>query len=383
VIEDQERQLADLQHQLQDSELSRLSQAMLVEAKEQQIRMLQQILEAIQRSRVYCILRRLGRWRWVEHAILQSAVHPPTHPEPASEQPIVPPFSTTAKHTTRASTVPEQSVATRVFDALEDYISTIQAFNKTRPDLDEVRAYNHKMIDTLAQLRPVAGKQLLDVGASPHGYALERALQEQVSTYIGIGLGIHEALEVHHQGRAGKLLNMNAEALEFEPDTFDLLLSISTFEHFSNGAQVLREMYRVLKPGGSVLVSFQPVWTCSRGHHLHHIPAVAKLIPPWGQLLWDAETMYRTCQGHWPADAPMSLEKVIEWIYKGDEINRIDIVTLQNMFYRSEFQIEWITPLLDDESNGKPLIADYLSKILPYSAKDLMTLGFSLLLNKQ
>ena len=269
-----------------------------------------------------------------------------------------------------------------MISVFENYISTINAFNKTRPDMDAVRAYNHQMVDILNQLHPVAGKALLDVGASPHGYALERALQLGVSNYVGIGLGVAETVEVRHQNYTGKLIKMNAEDLAFEPDTFDLILSLSTFEHFFNGPQVLREMYRVLKPGGKVLINFQPVWTSSYGHHLHHLPAVAELIPPWAHLLWTEETMLRACTGRWPADTTMSLREAVEWIYRSDEINRVDIATLRNMFCQSDFVIEWMTPLRDDDTNDKSVIARYLSRLSPYSEEDLMTCGLSLFLTK-
>ncbi|HEY5141517.1 MAG TPA: methyltransferase domain-containing protein [Methylococcales bacterium] len=271
-----------------------------------------------------------------------------------------------------------------MISVLEDFISTIDAFNETRPDMDGVRAYNHQMVEILNQLNPVAGKALLDVGASPHGYTLEHALQLGVSRYVGIGLAVaDEAVEVRHQNYTGRLIKMNAEDLAFEPDTFDLILSLSTFEHFFNGSQVLREMYRVLKPGGRVLINFQPVWTSSYGHHLHHIPDVAELIPAWAHLLWTEETMMRACTSRWPADASMSLRDTVQWIYKSDEINRVDIVTLRNMFYQSDFEIEWMTPLLDDETNDKSVIARYLSGLLPYSEEDLMTRGLSLFLTKK
>jgi len=55
------------------------------------------------------------------------------------------------------------------------------------------------MVEILNQLHPVASKALLDVGASPHGYALEHALQLGVSNYVGIGLGVAEVIEVRHQ----------------------------------------------------------------------------------------------------------------------------------------------------------------------------------------
>jgi ubiquinone/menaquinone biosynthesis C-methylase UbiE len=266
---------------------------------------------------------------------------------------------------------------------LEDYISMLDTFNRTRPDMDAVRAYNHQMVEILNKLHPIAGKALLDVGVSPHGYTLEHALQLGVSSYVGIGLGVADMMEVRHQNNTGRLIKMNAEDLAFESDTFDLILSLSTFEHFFNGSQVLREMHRVLKPSGSVLINFQPVWTSSCGHHLHHIPAVAELIPPWAHLLWTEETMQKVCTSRWPTDAVMSLKETIEWIYHSDEINRVDIVTLCSMFSKSDFVLEWMTPLLDDETKNKPVIARYLSSLLPYSEENLMTRGLSLFLTKK
>jgi len=69
--------------------------------------------------------------------------------------------------------------------------------------------------------------------------------------------------------------------------------------------------------------------------------------------------------------------------YQSDEINRVNIVTLRNMFYQSDFVIVWMTPLLDDETNDKPVIARYLSRLLPYSEEELMTRGLSLFLTKK
>jgi SAM-dependent methyltransferase len=266
---------------------------------------------------------------------------------------------------------------------LKDYISTIDAFNSTRPDMDAVRAYNHSMVESLNKLHPIADKALLDVGASPHGYTLEHSLKMGVSSYVGIGLGVAEEIEVNHRNNTGRLMKMNADDMAFESGTFDLILSLSTFEHFFNCPQVLREMYRVLKPGGIVLINFQPIWTSSCGHHLHHIPVMDEVIPPWAHLLWSEESMLEVCTNRWPADASMSLKEVIEWIYHSDEINRVDIVSLRNMFYQSDFVIKWITPLRDDETNNKPAIAQYLSRLLPYSEEDLMTRGLSLLLTKK
>lgn len=271
----------------------------------------------------------------------------------------------------------------KIVSTFENYRKEIAEFNEKRPDMIAVGNYNHEMIDIFNQIASIQNKHLLDIGASPHGYALERALQCGVASYTGIGLAPQEITEVHHDDRIGQLINMNAESLAFDSESFDLIISLSTFEHFHNGNLVLEEMYRVLKPGGSVLINFQPIWTSSYGHHLHHLPSINKLVPPWAHLLLKEDEMRHLLSDQWPVESPMSLDEVIEWIYHGDEINRVDVIALRNLFYACRFEIEWITPLSDDDSNNKRIIADYLSKILPYSAEDLMTRGYSLLMKKK
>jgi SAM-dependent methyltransferase len=270
-----------------------------------------------------------------------------------------------------------------VKQTLGDYRGSIDAFNRTRPDMDGVRAYNHQMIDILGDLRRLRGKTVLDIGASPHGYALEHALRNGVRRYIGIGLGVAEEIEVSDSGCTAVLLNMNAEQLALDPQSVDLVITLSTFEHFFDGAKVLQEMHRVLKPGGSALISFQPVWTCSEGHHLHHIAEVTKLLPPWSHLILTEDQLRESLARNWPASAPMSLEETLHWIYRSGEMNRVDIVTLRRMFENCQLEIEWMQPLQDDDAGNKKIIARYLSRLLPYSADELMIRGYSLLLNKR
>jgi SAM-dependent methyltransferase len=273
------------------------------------------------------------------------------------------------------------STAVIVHESLEDYVRTIDVLVGTRPSLGLVRGYNHAMIDALAACTPLAGRRFLDIGASAHGFALESALARGVAAYTGMGLGIWEPVEVRHQGAVGRLLAAYGEALPVEADSIDVAMTLSTFEHFLDGAAVLREIHRVLCPGGKLFVNFQPVWTSFRGHHLHHLPSVASLLPPWAHLLWTPATMRRTLAGRWPADAPMSLDEVVAWIYERAEINRLDVVTLRRMFETAPFTIEWMTPLRDDDPH-RARQAEYLATVLPYSADDLLTLGFSILMHK-
>jgi SAM-dependent methyltransferase len=270
----------------------------------------------------------------------------------------------------------------RRFESLADYVAEIDAFHAGRPDMDPIRAFNHEMVDALAKARPLCGLRLLDVGASPHGYGLERALHLGVSAYVGIGLAVEEVVDVRDGDRLGWLINSNAEELPFADGGFDAILSVSTFEHFRDGASVLQEMHRALTPGGAALFHFEPVWTSSYGHHLHHYPSIGRLVPPWAHLLWSEEQMRAALKAQWPPDPPITLEAALEWVYRGKDINRLDVIALRRMFDESALEIEWAVPLMDDDTADKPLVASYLSKILPYSSEQLMTRGFAILMRK-
>ena len=50
------------------------------------------------------------------------------------------------------------------------------------------------------------------------------------------------------------LLCADAMCLPFEAGTFDAIVSMDVLEHISDDALALREFYRVLKPGGRVVL---------------------------------------------------------------------------------------------------------------------------------
>lgn len=142
-------------------------------------------------------------------------------------------------------------------------------------------------------------------------------------------------------------------------------------------------MHRVLRPGGSVLLSFEPVWTCSYGHHLHHRPALAALLPPWAHLLFTPASMRAALAERWPADAPLSLDAAIQWIYVGPALNRLPGPELRRLLEQGPFEVEWIAPLPDADDERLRAIAEWLAGVLPFSAAELLTRGYSALLNKR
>ncbi len=255
--------------------------------------------------------------------------------------------------------------------------------------LGGLRAFNHLMMAELGKCCPLPGCAMLDVGASVHGYALEAALDQGVLRYEGIDLDITRhwgasQIEVNgSENRVGRLRQMDAGQLDFPDGTFHCLLSISTFEHFHRPEVVLAEMHRVLRPGGVALVSFEPVWTASYGHHLHHFGAVSDLVPPWSHLFLDKEQMEAVlARQAWPPDAPIDRDAALRWIYQSNEVNRHDLRHLQASFAASPFEVAWTVPLTETPTPERAAVAAYLTRILPYRAEELLTRGLSLLLRK-
>jgi len=58
----------------------------------------------------------------------------------------------------------------------------------------------------------------------------------------------------------------------------DLILSLDSFEHFDNPAEILKTFQRILKPNGSVLASFGPLWYHPYGGHIYSIFPYAHFV---------------------------------------------------------------------------------------------------------
>jgi len=267
--------------------------------------------------------------------------------------------------------------------SLADYSASIDHLLRTSPIrslLEGVRAFNHGGIDELARLCPMRGRRVLDIAASPYGFALERALWHGAAEYVGIGLGVEQPAAVRSARGVGRLCNMNAERLAFDDERFDLVLSLSAFEHIHDVPRALAEVRRVLRTGGSALISFEPIWTSSHGHHLHHFGPVAKRFPDWGHLLWTREEMRAKLAGVWPAGARLTLDEALHWVYDSDELNRIGVATHRQHFAGCGLLAEWVRPVVERRTDG-----DYVAHVAARTglpAADLLTRGLTYFLHK-
>lgn len=100
-----------------------------------------------------------------------------------------------------------------------------------------------------------AGKTVLDLGCA--GGFMAEALEEKAALVTGIDPAA-EAIKAAqaHAAQGNKTIRYDVgvgEALPYEAASFDAVICVDVLEHVQNVGQVLREVARVLKPGGMFL----------------------------------------------------------------------------------------------------------------------------------
>lgn len=98
---------------------------------------------------------------------------------------------------------------------------------------------------------------VLEIGSGRGGFlsTLIDSLGEQVA-YTGIdpvGNYIDMTKEIF-KDLPVTLYQMNGENLDFETDSFDMICISNTLHHLENKTEVIEEMKRVLKPGGTICI---------------------------------------------------------------------------------------------------------------------------------
>lgn len=130
------------------------------------------------------------------------------------------------------------------------------------------------------------GQRVLDIGTGTGVVALEAAKAAGVvGKCVGIDLSEKMLASARLKARRERLsertefIAMDAESLQFEAASFDVVVSLFALLHFPNPAIAVSEMFRVLKPDGTLVVAIgsAPPWFSRQGIK-HAIRLVPELI---------------------------------------------------------------------------------------------------------
>src|SRR5262245_36329611 len=172
----------------------------------------------------------------------------------------------------------------------------------------------------------VRGKDVLDFGCGPGTEAVEVA--EHGANSVGLDLRqkwINDATElamahgVDHKCYFGKTWDGQV----------DVILSVDSFEHFSDPDAILQRMRELLKPTGCVIVSFGPTWYHPLGGHIFS-------VCPYSHLLFSESALVRW-RSLYKTDGATTIEE--------SGLNRMTIGRFERVVVRSPFKFAEFEPV--------------------------------------
>ena len=126
--------------------------------------------------------------------------------------------------------------------------------NCARTRLEQYKTAARMVAENVAE-----GDSVLEVASGPGYLAIELAKRGK---YTIVGLDISRTfVEIAQKnateagvGAAVEFREGDAAHMPFDDETFDFIISISSFPHFADPIGVLREMYRVLREHGKAVI---------------------------------------------------------------------------------------------------------------------------------
>lgn len=113
-----------------------------------------------------------------------------------------------------------------------------------------------KPFDFLIDFNALDGKDVLEIGIGNGSHA--QLLAENAKSFTGIDItdyavnSVKKRFEVFNL--SGQIIKMDAEMLAFKDNSFDFVWSWGVIHHSSNTEKILKEIKRVLRPGGEAII---------------------------------------------------------------------------------------------------------------------------------
>lgn len=123
------------------------------------------------------------------------------------------------------------------------------------------RIFRRLYADVVARARDASARSVLDVGSGPGELAIRLARRLRTGQVIGIDpsaamieVAASRAAQLGPTPVAVHFVRAVAEQLPFPSDSFDLVVSTAALHHFRDPGRALNEAWRVLRPGGRLLL---------------------------------------------------------------------------------------------------------------------------------
>jgi ubiquinone/menaquinone biosynthesis C-methylase UbiE len=205
------------------------------------------------------------------------------------------------------------------------------------------------------------GKRVLDAGCGWGGKMVYFSEHSKAISFDGFDIAgykpeVSEEFAKQHNVTNCHFTNGYAESMPYEDGRFDLVMMDDVMEHVQDPEKTLRECWRVLRPGGELLMRF-PSFRMMEAHHLNRgvgLPAMHYVLP---MKTWSAGLNYRLLQaGNTKTYVPFA--RTIKTKYHpaiNFDLNGIDFKSFKALIHEIGFQPRVITmlPYISDMKNAR------------------------------
>jgi 2-polyprenyl-3-methyl-5-hydroxy-6-metoxy-1,4-benzoquinol methylase len=145
---------------------------------------------------------------------------------------------------------------------------------------------------------PIAGCRVLDFGCAD-GLISRGYLSAGAASVVGVDIDAPAVARARARFCEARLtFNVcGVSSIPLEDESVDTVISYDVFEHVERPLLTLRELFRVAKPGGSVLIGTWG-WRHPFAPHLWSVMPV-----PWAHLVVSERTLLRACRRVYSSDS--------------------------------------------------------------------------------
>jgi SAM-dependent methyltransferase len=190
-------------------------------------------------------------------------------------------------------------------------------------------------IDFFGKYVSFAEKAVLDIG-SGYGDLCIGLAKAGATKVVGVDL---DPVRIDCAAKNAKAEGVDGrvqfECVDFVKDyapkeSFDFALSIASFEHILDPSRCLKKIYDCLKPGGSLLTRFGPLWLSPYGAHMFDFTRI-----PWVHLFLPERVVLRVRQEYFRPD--QRVERYEEIV---GHLNRITVRSFKKCARDAGFEIQ-------------------------------------------
>lgn len=204
--------------------------------------------------------------------------------------------------------VASASPAARVLLALEKYFPVVEAPEHAGEHAPyEFAKAAASFAPHVRRISGLAGKRVLDFGCGWGGETVWLARQAQEAVGCDIAqASLEDAASFARESQCDnvRFVHVRDSCLPLESETFDAVFSTNVFEHVMDPEAALREIARVLKPGGSFVSTFGPLFYSPLGYHLPWATQV-----PYAHLFFGLGTVMEVRNRRRAPISPLSWEE--------------------------------------------------------------------------